>query len=43
MEDIFEDFGGCAVIGIVVVVILLLLICVAIVVFGVALSDIIGS
>jgi hypothetical protein len=42
VEDIFEDFGGCAVIGI-VVVILRLLICVAIVVFGVALSDIIGS
>ncbi|HEV2106972.1 MAG TPA: hypothetical protein VGR16_01770 [Thermomicrobiales bacterium] len=40
--DIFEDLGGCAVIGIIVVIILLLLICVAIVVFGVALSDITG-
>ncbi len=38
--DIFEDVGGCVMIGIIAAVVLLLLVCVAVVVFGGALSDI---
>ncbi len=40
--DIFEDVGGCVMIGIVAAVVLALLVCVAVVVFGVALSDFTG-
>lgn len=38
--DIFEDFGGCALIGIAAVIILFLVLCVAIVVLGVALPNV---
>ncbi len=41
--DIFEDVGGCVLIGIVGAVVLVLLVCGAVVFFGVALSDITGS
>ncbi len=38
--DIFEDMGGCVVIGIVAVVILLLVVCVAVVFFGFAITEV---
>lgn len=41
--EIFEDMGGCVTIAIVALVILLLVACVAIVVFGVALTDLFGN
>lgn len=40
--DIFEDLGGCAMIGIVAIVLLLLVICVLVVVLGVAIPDLTG-
>ncbi len=40
--DIFEDFGGCALIGIAAVILLLLVVCVAMLVLGVALPDLTG-
>ena len=39
--DIFEDFGGCVLIGIAVVVLLVLVVCVVVFVLGGALTDLI--
>jgi hypothetical protein len=40
--DIFEDLGGCAIVAVIAVVVLLLVVCVAIFVFGLAVSDLTG-
>jgi hypothetical protein len=40
--DIFEDFGGCLMIGVIAAIVLLVIICVAVVIFGVAISDFTG-
>ena len=40
--DIFEDLGGCAIIGIVAIILLLLVICVLVVALGVAIPDLTG-
>ncbi|MEJ7901832.1 MAG: hypothetical protein WKF63_08275 [Thermomicrobiales bacterium] len=40
--DFFEDLGGCAMIGIVAGILLLLVICVAVLILGGVLPDLIG-
>lgn len=40
--DLIEDFGGCLVLALIALVVLLLIACVAVVLFGVAVPDLIG-
>jgi hypothetical protein len=40
--DLFEDLGGCAIIAIVAFIVLLLVACVAMVLLGVAVPNVIG-
>lgn len=41
--DIFEDIGGCALFAVIAAVVLLLIACVAFILLGAAIPDIIGS
>ncbi|HYH12899.1 MAG TPA: hypothetical protein VD789_11135 [Thermomicrobiales bacterium] len=38
--EIFEEMGGCVMIGIVALILLFLVVCVAVVFFGVAITDV---
>jgi hypothetical protein len=40
--DFLEDLGGCAMIGIVAAILLLLVVCVAVLIVGGALPDLVG-